>query len=171
MNASTHITPALTKQCSNRTGQSAILSKPRPALSNSFDLIDEKNFEFIAPRPGLQETSRIFHQFRTTDVFVGSPRTKEGPKSVGRCCMKRLLIAFVLILAGCAPMAEMIQNAGQPTAKTVSATEQSIDQAQLEPYNGPKARVGVYRFIDQTAKGGGTISSILVLQLVYPADW
>jgi len=50
----------------------------------------------------------------------------------------------------------MIQNAGQPTAKTVSATEQGIDQAQLEPYNGPKARVGVYRFTDQTAKGGGT---------------
>jgi curli biogenesis system outer membrane secretion channel CsgG len=71
--------------------------------------------------------------------------------------MKRLLMAFALILAGCAPMAEMIQNAGQPTAKTVSATEQSIDQAQLEPYNGPKARVGVYRFTDQTAKGGGTI--------------
>jgi curli biogenesis system outer membrane secretion channel CsgG len=70
--------------------------------------------------------------------------------------MKRLLIAFAFILAGCGPMAEMIQNAGQPTAKTVSATEQGIDQAQLEPYNGPKARVGVYRFADQTAKGGGT---------------
>lgn len=49
----------------------------------------------------------------------------------------------------------MIQNAGQPTAKTVSATEQAIDQAQLEPYNGPKARVAVSRFTDQSAKGKG----------------
>src|SRR5438094_1708897 len=71
--------------------------------------------------------------------------------------MKTSLIALVLILTGCGPMAEMIQNAGQPTAKTVSTTEQSIDQAQLEPYNGPKARVAVYRFTDQTGKGGGTM--------------
>jgi len=69
--------------------------------------------------------------------------------------MKRLLIALLLVLAGCAPMAEMIQNAGQPTARTVSTTEQSIDQAQLEAYNGPKARVAVSRFSDQTAKGKG----------------
>jgi len=52
-------------------------------------------------------------------------------------------------------MAEMIQNAGQPTAKTVSATEQSIDQAQLEPYNGPKARVAISRFTDQSGQGKG----------------
>jgi len=69
--------------------------------------------------------------------------------------MKRLLIAFPLILAGCAPVAEMIQDAGQPTAKTVSATDQTIDQVQLEAYNGPKARVAVSRFSDQTAKGKG----------------
>lgn len=68
--------------------------------------------------------------------------------------MKRLFVALALILAGCAPIGEMIQNAGQPTAKTASATEQGTDQAQLEPYSGPKARVGVYRFTDQTAKGG-----------------
>jgi hypothetical protein len=54
--------------------------------------------------------------------------------------MKRLLIAFASILAGCAPVAEMIQNAGQPTAKTVSATEQSIDQAQLDAAPGGYSR-------------------------------
>lgn len=71
--------------------------------------------------------------------------------------MSRLAIVVAFLLAGCGPMAEMIQNAGQPTAKTVSTTEQSIDQAQLEAYNGPKARVAVYRFTDQTGKGGGTM--------------
>jgi curli biogenesis system outer membrane secretion channel CsgG len=49
----------------------------------------------------------------------------------------------------------MIQNAGQPTANTVSTTQTTIDQFQLEPYNGPKARVAVSRFTDQTAKGRG----------------
>ncbi len=53
--------------------------------------------------------------------------------------MKKLSIAMVAVLTGCAPMAEMIQNAGQPTVKTVSTTQPSIDQAQLEAYNGPKA--------------------------------
>ena len=49
----------------------------------------------------------------------------------------------------------MIKNPGQPTAETVSTTEKSINEVQLEPYNGPKARVAVYRFADQTAKGRG----------------
>ena len=69
--------------------------------------------------------------------------------------MKTLLMVLAVVLTGCAPMAEMIQNAGQPTAKTVSTTEQSIDQAQLQPYNGPKARVAVSRFTDQSGKGKG----------------
>jgi curli biogenesis system outer membrane secretion channel CsgG len=54
-------------------------------------------------------------------------------------------------------MGEMIQHAGEPTAKTESTTEKSIEEYQLEPYNGPKARVAVYRFEDQSAKGGGTV--------------
>jgi curli biogenesis system outer membrane secretion channel CsgG len=69
--------------------------------------------------------------------------------------MKKSLIALALIFTGCAPMAEMIQNPGQPTVKVVSTTEQGIDQAQLEAYNGPKARVAVSQFNDKTAKGGG----------------
>jgi curli biogenesis system outer membrane secretion channel CsgG len=55
-------------------------------------------------------------------------------------------------------MAEMIKNPGQPTAQTVSTTEKSIDQAQVEPYNGPKARLrAVYRFGDRTGKGKGIV--------------
>ena len=69
--------------------------------------------------------------------------------------MKTSLIGLTVILAGCAPMAEMIQNAGGPSVKTASTTEQSIDQGQLESYNGPKARVAVYRFGDRTGKGKG----------------
>ena len=66
-----------------------------------------------------------------------------------------LAMMLILLVTGCAPMAEMIQNAGQPTAKTVSTTESSIDQVQLEAYNGPKARVAVSRFTDQSGKGKG----------------
>ena len=71
--------------------------------------------------------------------------------------MYQLLFALILLVAGCAPMAEMIQNAGQPTVHTVSATGPSIDQAQLEAYNGPKARVAVYRFGDRSGKGRGLV--------------
>jgi curli biogenesis system outer membrane secretion channel CsgG len=67
--------------------------------------------------------------------------------------MKKLSIAMVAVLTGCAPMIEGIQNAGQPTVKTVSTTEQGLNEAGLEPYNGPKARVAVYRFGDRTGKG------------------
>jgi len=54
--------------------------------------------------------------------------------------MKKLLIALAAVLTGCAPMAEMIQNPGQPTVKTVSTTERGIGEVQLDAYNGPKAR-------------------------------
>jgi curli biogenesis system outer membrane secretion channel CsgG len=75
--------------------------------------------------------------------------------SYKRCVMRYAAIGFAVLLNGCGPMGEMIQNPGQPTAATVSTTEKSIDQYQLEPYNGPKARVAVYRFEDQTGKGRG----------------
>lgn len=66
-----------------------------------------------------------------------------------------LSLFLSVLIAACAPMAEMIQNAGQPTAKTASVTEPTIEQAQLESYNGPKARVAVSRFADQSGKGKG----------------
>lgn len=69
--------------------------------------------------------------------------------------MKRFIVVLALIVTGCAPVAEMIQNAGQPTTRTVSTSEQTIDQAQSESYNGPKARVAVSRFADQSGKGKG----------------
>src|SRR5713226_493249 len=71
--------------------------------------------------------------------------------------MRFLNFFLPVLLAGCGPMGEMIQHAGQPTAKTESTTEKSIEAYQLEPYNGPKARVAVYQFTDQTAKGRGTV--------------
>lgn len=71
--------------------------------------------------------------------------------------MQRLVFLLPLLLTGCAPMAEMIEHAGEPTAKVESTTEKSIEEYQLEPYDGPKARVAVYRFGDQTAKGGGVV--------------
>jgi curli biogenesis system outer membrane secretion channel CsgG len=85
-------------------------------------------------------------------------RIEKGSENfLRRCLMMRSVLVLAMILTGCGPMAGMMQNPGQPTAETVSTTEQSIDQAQLEAYNGPKARVAVYRFTDQTAKGGGTM--------------
>jgi curli biogenesis system outer membrane secretion channel CsgG len=73
--------------------------------------------------------------------------------------MNALILALLFLIVGCGPVAEMTQNAGQPTAQVASAPDQSIDKLQLEPYDGPKARVAVYRFADQSAKGGGGYSS------------
>lgn len=42
-----------------------------------------------------------------------------------------------------------------PTAQVTSYGGQSIDQAQAERYDGPKARIAVGDFEDKTAKGGG----------------
>jgi curli biogenesis system outer membrane secretion channel CsgG/peptidoglycan hydrolase-like protein with peptidoglycan-binding domain len=71
--------------------------------------------------------------------------------------MRPAVCFLASLLIGCGPMGEMMQNPGQPTAATVSTTEKSIEEYQLEPYNGPQARVAVYRFGDQTAKGGGVV--------------
>src|SRR5512143_345654 len=73
--------------------------------------------------------------------------------------MRLVVLALVLMVAGCGPVGEAIQNPGQATTQTVSTSQQSIDQVQLEAYDGPKARVAVYRFGDQTAKGGGAYNS------------
>jgi curli biogenesis system outer membrane secretion channel CsgG len=42
-----------------------------------------------------------------------------------------------------------------PTAQVMSTGGPSIDQAQAERYDGPKARIAVSDFEDKTAKGGG----------------
>ena len=73
--------------------------------------------------------------------------------------MRPIIAALLLgMIAGCGPVQEMVQNPGQPTAQTVSTSQQSIDHVQHESYDGPKARVAVYRFADQSAKGGGGYS-------------
>jgi curli biogenesis system outer membrane secretion channel CsgG len=70
-----------------------------------------------------------------------------------------LLISLLLavFLSACGQIGDMVKNAGQPSTETASTTDRSIDQYQLEPYNGPKARVTVSRFEDQTAKGSGVV--------------
>src|SRR3972149_4184330 len=102
----------------------------------------------------------FFIQFDQRTRYPGQPNGPGGPKLDDfkrRCSMKKLSIALAAVLTGCAPMAEMIQNPGQPTVKTVSTTEQGLNEADLESYNGPKARVAVYRFGDRTGKGKGIV--------------
>ena len=57
------------------------------------------------------------------------------------------LFSFVVVclwISGCAPTATVTSTGGP-----------SIDQAQAEDYNGPKARIAVAEFQDKTAKGSG----------------
>src|SRR5262249_3328060 len=54
----------------------------------------------------------------------------------------------------------MIQNAGQPTAKTVSATEQVIDQVQLA-LQRPESQGWGLSLHRPNRKGGGTIQGYL----------
>lgn len=72
--------------------------------------------------------------------------------------MQWLVFLLPLLLVGCPPIGEMVEHAGEPTAEVDSTTEPTIEEFQLEPYDGPKARVAVYRFGDRTAKGGGRYS-------------
>lgn len=53
------------------------------------------------------------------------------------------LFWLILMMTSCAP-----------TARVTSTGGPSIEQAQAEPYNGPKARIAVGKFEDKTAKGG-----------------
>ena len=54
-----------------------------------------------------------------------------------------------LFFYGCAGLLE-------PQAKVTSSGGPSIQQAQQEAYNGPKARIAISRFTDKTAKGWWT---------------
>jgi curli biogenesis system outer membrane secretion channel CsgG len=55
------------------------------------------------------------------------------------------LLAVIIWLGSCAP-----------TAKVTSSGGPSIEEAQAERYDGPKARLAVGEFQDKTAKGGWT---------------
>lgn len=58
--------------------------------------------------------------------------------------------ALVAVLgSGCAAM--------QPTATVTSGGGPGIAEAQAVPYNGPKARITVSKFVDKSAKGYGQI--------------
>jgi curli biogenesis system outer membrane secretion channel CsgG len=54
------------------------------------------------------------------------------------------LTFFILALVNC------VSN---PTAKVTSTGEQTINQAQLEPYSGPKARISVAKFVSKSVRG------------------
>jgi curli biogenesis system outer membrane secretion channel CsgG len=55
-----------------------------------------------------------------------------------------LFVVVCLWICGCAPTATVTSYGGQ-----------TIEQAQAEDYNGPKARIAVAEFQDKTAKGSG----------------
>lgn len=62
------------------------------------------------------------------------------------------LLLFFLSLWGCAAISEMTA----PKAKVTSGGGPSMAEAQMEAYNGPKARIAVSRFTDKTGKGWWT---------------
>lgn len=71
-------------------------------------------------------------------------------KHVGRSISLFLPAVYLTLTTGCAEMM-------QPTAQVTSTGGQDIQQATLEPYEGPKARMAVSRFAVKAAKAYGTI--------------
>lgn len=71
--------------------------------------------------------------------------------------MHLILVIFALMsgIASCGQIGGAGQKSSQFTTQTASASPRSMQEVQLEAYDGPKARVAVYRFEDQSAKGGG----------------
>jgi len=63
-----------------------------------------------------------------------------------------LLIITVGIFVSCAA----VERITQPTAKSTSTGGPTIDEAQKEKYDGPKARIAVTKFLDKSAKGKAT---------------
>ena len=69
-------------------------------------------------------------------------------KSVSLISVLFLLLGFV----GCSA----INQLKAPKAKVTANGGPNVAQAQMEPYNGPKARIAVARFTDSTGKGWWT---------------
>jgi len=59
-----------------------------------------------------------------------------------RCCLRGLLAAVAIAMAGCATTAEVTKGGGA-----------TIGEAQAEKYDGPKARITVGRIIDKSGTG------------------
>lgn len=67
------------------------------------------------------------------------------------CASRVIWVSIILaMITGCAGVM-------QPTAKVTSNGGPDIQQATLEPYDGPKARLAVSRFVVKAAKAQGTI--------------
>jgi curli biogenesis system outer membrane secretion channel CsgG len=78
----------------------------------------------------------------------GTTRGKEERTTMKTTRLLGRLAATALVAAGvssCAPV--------QPPATVTSGGGSSIAEAQAIPYNGPKARIAVSKFVDKTAKG------------------
>jgi curli biogenesis system outer membrane secretion channel CsgG len=63
------------------------------------------------------------------------------------------LLAAAVLVASVAPSCAPVQ----PTAMVTSGGGPGITEAQSIPYNGPKARIAVSKFVDKSAKGYGGI--------------
>ncbi|HBH01898.1 MAG TPA: hypothetical protein DDZ42_08250 [Candidatus Rokubacteria bacterium] len=72
--------------------------------------------------------------------------------------MRRARRASRVVLMGlCLPLIAGCAELMQPTARVTSSTGPDIQQATLEPYDGPKARIAVSRFAAKAAKASGAI--------------
>lgn len=71
-------------------------------------------------------------------------------KTAGRTSRLMIVALCLAAIAGCAEMM-------QPTAQVTSTAGPDIQQATLEPYDGPKARMAVSRFSVKAAKAPGVI--------------
>jgi len=68
-------------------------------------------------------------------------------------CVKKFFVlscfCLIFIIAGCVP------SAGTKTTVTSGQGGPSINEAQMEAYNGPKARIAVAQFTNKSASGSG----------------
>jgi curli biogenesis system outer membrane secretion channel CsgG len=69
-------------------------------------------------------------------------------------CVSVLTVLFFLLTVGWG--CETVNRLTAPKAQVTSTGGQDIAQAQLESYNGPRARIAVARFSDKTGKGWWT---------------
>ncbi|HCU54273.1 MAG TPA: hypothetical protein DIC36_08365 [Gammaproteobacteria bacterium] len=69
-----------------------------------------------------------------------------------KCCLRWLLAATAVVMAGCAPTAEVTKGGGA-----------TIGEAQAEKYDGPKARITVGRIIDKSGTGKESLTTQLGL--------
>ncbi len=75
-----------------------------------------------------------------------------------RHLIKNSIFRFLIFIIGIPFLfnCEAIDQVTKPTAKSTSTGGPTIDEAQKEKYDGPKARIAVTKFLDKSAKGKAT---------------